>query len=65
LSVNDCVVHGIPDDYILKNGDLLKIDCGITYKGGITDSAISVVIGGELTNPLAHNLVVATKKALD
>lgn len=65
LSVNDCVVHGIPDDYILKNGDLLKIDCGITYKGGITDSAISVVIGGELANPLAHNLVVATKKALD
>lgn len=65
LSVNDCVVHGIPDDYILKNGDLLKIDCGITYKGGITDSAISVVVGGELANPLAYNLVVATKKSLD
>lgn len=32
LSVNDCVVHGIPDDTVLKNGDLLKIDAGIIYK---------------------------------
>lgn len=32
LSVNDCVVHGIPDRYVLKNGDLLKIDLGVTYK---------------------------------
>ena len=32
LSVNDCVVHGIPDETILKNGDLLKIDAGIIYK---------------------------------
>jgi len=44
LSVNDCVVHGIPDGYILKNGDLLKIDCGITYKGGISDAAITIPI---------------------
>lgn len=65
LSVNNCVVHGIPDDYILKNGDLLKIDCGITYKWWITDSAISVVVGWELANPLAHDLIVATKNALD
>lgn len=32
LSVNDCVVHGIPDRYMLKQGDLLKIDAGVTYK---------------------------------
>jgi methionyl aminopeptidase len=31
LSVNDCVVHGEPSDYILKNGDLLKIDAGLIY----------------------------------
>lgn len=65
LSVNDCVVHGIPDEYILKNWDLLKIDCGITYKGWITDSAISVLVWWELANPLGHKLVVSTKKALD
>lgn len=65
LSVNDCVVHGIPDGYVLKNGDVLKIDCGITYNAGITDSAISVVIWGELANPLWYALVKSTKKALD
>jgi methionyl aminopeptidase len=65
LSVNDCVVHGIPNDYILKNGDLLKIDAGLVYDKGISDSAISVVIGGEMTNPLAYELVTVNKEALD
>jgi methionyl aminopeptidase len=32
LSVNDCVVHGFPDDTILKDGDVLKIDAGVKYK---------------------------------
>ena len=65
LSVNDCVVHGIPDRYILKNGDLLKIDCGITYKGGISDAAISIPIWGEAANPLGYQLAKATKRSLD
>lgn len=65
LSVNDCVVHGIPDEYMLKNGDVLKIDCGIIYQGGITDSAITVVIWGEAANPLWYALAKATKKWLD
>ena len=65
LSVNDCVVHGIPDAYVLKNGDVLKIDCWINYKWGITDSAITVVIWGEAANPLGYELVKTTKKSLD
>ncbi len=65
LSVNDCVVHGIPDNYVLKNGDLLKIDLGITYKGCMTDAAISVIVGGEHTNPEAAGLLEATKNGLD
>lgn len=65
LSVNDCVVHGIPDDYILKNGDLLKIDTGVIYNKWISDSAIAVVIWGEMANPLAYELMVTTKRALD
>ena len=65
LSINDCLVHGIPDHTTLQNGDLLKIDCGINYKWGITDSAISVVVGGELANPLAYKLVTVTKEALN
>ena len=65
LSVNDCVVHGIPDDYVLKNGDLLKVDCGIVYNKWISDSAFAVVIWWEMANPLAYDLMVTTKKALD
>lgn len=65
LSVNDCAVHGVPDDYVLKNGDLLKIDAGVIYEKGYSDSAISVVIGGEMANPLAYQLVSTTKEALD
>jgi len=65
LSVNDCVVHGIPDNYILKNWDILKIDCWITYKWWISDSAICVVIGWELANPTWYALTKATKAALD
>lgn len=65
LSVNDCVVHGIPDDYVLKNGDVLKIDSWVIYNWGISDAAISVIVGGGLTNPLWNELVIATKKALD
>lgn len=65
LSVNDCVVHGIPDEYILKNGDLLKIDCWITYNGWITDSAITIPIWGEAANPLWYELAKVTKKSLD
>lgn len=65
LSVNDCVVHGIPDTYVIKNGDVVKIDCGIVYEWGITDSAITVVAWGELANPLWYELAKVTKKALD
>lgn len=65
LSVNDCVVHGIPDDYILKNWDLLKVDCGIVYRWWVSDSAFAVVIWWEMANPLAHELTMVTKNALD
>ncbi len=65
LSVNECLVHGIPDSYTLQKGDVLKIDCGINYQWGITDAAITVVVWWELANPLGHTLAKTTKKALD
>ncbi len=65
LSINECVVHGIPDGYTLQKGDLLKIDCGITYQWWVTDAAISIVVGGESANPLAYKLTSTTKDALD
>ena len=45
-SVNEKVVHGIPDDVPLAEGDLLSVDCGVTLRGWVSDSARSYVVGG-------------------
>jgi methionyl aminopeptidase len=45
ISVNDEVVHGIPSEQPFKDGDVVSFDFGVTYKGMITDSAFSMVIG--------------------
>jgi len=47
LSINDVVVHGIPheEEYIIEEGDIVTLDMGLTYKGMITDSAITVGVG--------------------
>jgi len=65
LSLNDCLVHGIPDKTILKKWDLLKIDMWITHNKMISDSAVSVVVGWSSTNPKAQHLSTITKQALD
>jgi len=45
ISVNEEVVHGIPkEDKILKKGDIVKVDCGVTYNEAIADSAICSVV---------------------
>ncbi len=44
LCVNEAVVHGIPTDYLLKNGDVLTIDIGMIYKGLHTDTAWTKII---------------------
>ncbi len=62
-SVNEVVVHGIPTDYILRSGDVIKIDMGIVYEGMCTDSAVTVGIGK--TSPEARKLIASTKKALE
>ncbi len=62
-SVNETIVHGIPGKYVLKNGDLLSIDLGVTYKGRITDAAVTVAIGK--VAPEVHSLIQATKRSLD
>ncbi|MEJ3749859.1 type I methionyl aminopeptidase [Actinomycetes bacterium KLBMP 9797] len=45
LSVNDVVVHGIPDRRVLRDGDLLSIDCGAHVDGYHGDAAITVPVG--------------------
>ncbi|NMC15313.1 MAG: type I methionyl aminopeptidase [Chloroflexi bacterium] len=62
-SVNEELVHGIPDKRKLKEGDIVSIDCGTVYQGFVGDSAFTVGVG-EIT-PLAQKLIEVTKQALD
>lgn len=65
-SVNEEIVHGVPSDRILKNGDILKLDTGIFHKDFHTDSAITVLVGDVEGAPLqAVKLINATKEALN
>lgn len=64
ISVNDEVVHGIPrSDKILQAGDLVGLDFGVTYKGMITDSAVTVVVD-KWRNKQEQTLVTATEEAM-
>ena len=44
-SVNEEVVHGIPSDYVLKEGDIISIDCGVVLNGWYGDSAYTFAVG--------------------
>ncbi|WP_328301597.1 type I methionyl aminopeptidase [Streptomyces sp. NBC_00435] len=44
-SVNDAIVHGIPDGYLLSDGDLVSIDCGAKLGGWVGDAAVSFTVG--------------------
>jgi methionyl aminopeptidase len=62
ISVNKEVVHGIPKDYELKNGDLVSFDLGVTIDGAIADTAITCIYGeGSERN---KKLVKDTEEAL-
>lgn len=61
-SVNDVVVHGIPSAYKLKEGDIVKLDLGLKYKGFYTDTAVTVAVG-EVSDE-AKQLIAVTKDAL-
>jgi methionyl aminopeptidase len=62
VSLNDEVVHGIPDRRVLQEGDIVSIDLGATYKGFVGDAAISV--GAGRISPVAERLVRVTEEAL-
>lgn len=62
VSVNEEVVHGIPGDRVIKDGDIVGLDYGVEYKGMITDSAITVGVGS--VTPQAQKLIELTKKSM-
>jgi methionyl aminopeptidase len=62
VSLNDEVVHGIPDRRVLQEGDIVSIDLGATYNGFVGDAAITVGVG--TISPVAERLVRVTEEAL-
>lgn len=63
ISLNEQVIHGIPSERVIREGDLVSIDCGVTYRGLIADAALSVFVG-DSPGTLKHRLVDVTKRAL-
>lgn len=63
LSVNDAVLHGLPHDYVLRDGDLLSIDMAVGIDGWVADSALSVIVG--TPDPADLRLIEATEVALE
>ncbi|MEY5017059.1 MAG: type methionyl aminopeptidase [Actinomycetota bacterium] len=62
-SVNDAVLHGLPFDYVIKDGDLVSIDFAANVNGWVSDSAVSFVVG--TARPADLRLIEATEVALE
>ncbi|MGW2624560.1 type I methionyl aminopeptidase [Micromonospora taraxaci] len=62
-SVNDAVLHGLPYDYRLADGDLLSLDLAVSLGGVVADSAISFIVG-DTQPPESVALIDATQRAL-
>jgi methionyl aminopeptidase len=62
ISINEEVVHGIPDERKIKSGDLIKIDVGVKYNGYIADAARTFPCGR--VSREAQNLMTVTREAL-
>src|SRR3954453_13199757 len=63
ISVNDEVVHGIPGNRVLKDGDVVSVDCGLRLGGYCGDSAVTIPIGKIV--PEAERLLRVTQETLD
>jgi methionyl aminopeptidase len=61
-SVNDAVLHGLPHDYTLQDGDLLSVDFAASVDGWVSDSALSQVVGTPRQEDL--DLIETTDRAL-
>jgi methionyl aminopeptidase len=62
-SVNDAVLHGLPHDYDLRDGDLVTLDFAVSLNGWVADSAVSFVVGTPRDEDLA--LIDTTERALE
>ena len=63
ISINEQVIHGIPSHRKLREGDLVSIDCGVTWHGFIADSAVTVVAGA--VSDKVRRLMDTTRESLE
>jgi methionyl aminopeptidase len=63
VSINDEIVHGIPGDRVIRDGDVVSVDMGVTHRGYVGDHAITA--GAGKMDPLAEKLIRVTREALD
>lgn len=61
-SINDAVLHGLPFDYAIKDGDIVSIDFAASLNGWVADSAVSFVVG--TADPEDLTIIKATEEAL-
>lgn len=64
MSTNDVVVHGIPGKTVLKEGDVVGVDCGVFYKGFHTDMSESRLVPGKKNDPEIEKFLDVGKHAL-
>ena len=62
-SINDAVLHGLPHDYAIQDGDIVSIDFAASVDGWVADSAISYVVG--TADPEDLRVIESTEKALE
>ncbi len=62
VSINEEVVHGIPSNRKIKDGDVVSVDLGLMHKGMFTDHAITVAVGKPTKE--VKNLITGTQKAI-
>ena len=63
VSVNDEIVHGIPGERVLREGDIVSLDFGAIYDGFQGDAAVSVAVGE--ASPEAKRLIETTRDSLE
>ncbi len=62
VSINEEIVHGIPGERVIKDGDLVSIDLGVNYCGYFSDAAVSIAVG--MVSPEISRLINISRLAL-
>src|SRR2546430_13719827 len=63
ISPNEVIVHGIPDDRVIDEGDIVSVDCGAIVEGWHADAAITIPVG-TIDEP-SKRLIDATRASLE